>query len=312
MRTVTAHAGVLRLVAPEGGAEEEAPAAGEPATDGGADPSRLVANGEKGKLDASAADRLIRSLRGVLAGRPSSDGGAESPPAGVAGATVFRTGLPAWDELAPGGAFGLGVVHELLYPPKAPAPRTVAALLAVAAAAARGGWVAWSDPAGTLYPPGLERLGLPMARLLLLRPAAPADEAWAAAECLRCRGVAATVVEPSRLSRVQARRLQLAAERGGGAGVFLRPRRSATDYAAATRWLVRPAPGGRTVQRWAVELLHGHGGRVGQAVILEVSRDVVRRTTGEPHPNEAHPVRATPAVGDRAGGAAGTSNRATA
>ena len=44
-------------------------------------------------------------------------------------------------------------------------------------------------------------------------------------------------------------------------------------YAAATRWLIEPAPGERTVQRWKVQLIHGHGGRVGKTVILEHSRE---------------------------------------
>ena len=78
--------------------------------------------------------------------------------------------------------------------------------------------------------------------------------------------------------------LQLAAERGGGIGVMLRSSGAAAwPYAAATRWTVRPAPGERTVQRWSVELIHGHGGRVGQRVLLEMCR-------------ETHHVRATDAV----------------
>src|SRR2546423_471989 len=72
---------------------------------------------------------------------------------------------------------------------------------------------------------------------------------------------------PPRLTRVGARRLQLAAEAGGGVGLLLRPARSAQHYAAATRWLVAPTCGEASVQRWRVELVHGHGGRVGRAVL---------------------------------------------
>jgi protein ImuA len=121
--------------------------------------------------------------------------------------------------------------------------------------------------------------------LFLLR----SDDLWAVAECLRCRGVAATVAAPPRpLSRVEARRLQLAAERGGGAGILLRRASPSTTahYAAATRWLVGPAPGADGVQRWHVRLLHGHGGRVGQAVLLEIDRD-------------SNHVRATDPLADR-------------
>src|SRR5690606_12196722 len=83
--------------------------------------------------------------------------------------------------------------------------------------------VAWSDPAGELYGPALAFAGVDLDRLLVLRPRSPADELWAVAECLRCPGICATVAHmPLAMSYVQARRLQLAAEQGGGIGVFLR------------------------------------------------------------------------------------------
>src|SRR2546423_1093128 len=79
------------------------------------------------------------------------------------------------------------------------------------------------------------------------------------------------------LPALEARRLQLSAERGGGIGLLLRPLgRASSEHAAVTRWLVRPAPGERTVQRWSIQLVHGHGGRVGQSVILEHSRETNR------------------------------------
>ena len=72
----------------------------------------------------------------------------------------------------------------------------------------------------------------------------------------------------------------LAAERGGGIGLLMRSMIATRDgaeapqvYAAATRWVVEPVAGERTVQRWSVKLIHGHGGRVGETVILEHSRE---------------------------------------
>jgi protein ImuA len=76
------------------------------------------------------------------------------------------------------------------------------------------------------------------------------------------------------VSRIAARRLQLAAERGGSVGILLRPTgRGDHVYAAATRWKVSPTNGERTTQRWTIQLLHGHGGRVGDTVILEWCRE---------------------------------------
>lgn len=189
---------------------------------------------------------------------------------------AFSSGLAALDALLPGGAWAGGAMHELLFDRAHPPPRTFALLLAKAALASwvgKGRCVVWSDPGREIYPPALVRGGLPLERVFLLHPTDAADEVWAATECLRSRGVAATIVRPQRLSRVQARRLQLAAERGGGVGLLLRPARSAAHYAAATRWRVAPAPGEANVQRWRIELIHGHGGQVGKAVILEVCRE---------------------------------------
>jgi protein ImuA len=206
----------------------------------------------------------------------------------------FRTGLDALDELAPGGAFQYGAVHELLNDPRSPSPKTIALLLAQAAQQQRsghgdggGGAVVWSDPQHDLYPPALLSVStdasVDLRRLILLRCENPADELWALAECLRCKGVSATVASISRLTQLEARRLQLAAECGGGIGLFMRPyaEKSHAPYAAATRWRVRPASGTADIQRWSVELLHGHGlrpaqssrGKIGQVVLIEVNRE---------------------------------------
>ena len=231
---------------------------------------------------------------------------------------AFSTQLAAVDRLLPGGGLGRGVVHEVLWRMGAGArPLFFAAWLARAAVArgvpderanaktarteprpprapAVAGCVVWCDPRGEIYPPALARsAGIALERLFLLRPKSAEEEIWALAECLGCRGVGVTVAQPPVLSRVAARRLQLAAERGGGVGVFMRPLGAASiHHAAATRWLVEPARGQRTVQRWRIQLIHGHGGRLHQPVYLEHSRD-----WRQPETNR---VRATDQLGDRA------------
>ena len=195
------------------------------------------------------------------------------------GRRPFTTGLAGLDGLTPaGGGFARGAVHEALADPgRGPLPRTFALLLARAAVGCDGdhggGMVVWSDPAGDLYPPALAAAGLDLSRLLVLRPPGPREEVWAISECLRCPGVSAVVAAPPRLTRVEARRLQLAAERGGGVGLLMRAWGRADVYAAATRWLVTPAPGDAAAQRWDVQLVHGHGGRVGASIVLEVCRE---------------------------------------
>jgi protein ImuA len=174
------------------------------------------------------------------------------------------------DELLPGNAFPKGAIHEILSEPAHGIPRFFALVLARAIT----GNIVWCNPSGTLYPPAIAAAGISLDKFFLLHPKSQADQSWAIAECLRCRGVGATVSQVSRLSRIEARRLQLAAEKGGGIGLLLRPMdRNASTYAAATRWLVSPCPGLRTVQRWNVQLIHAHGGRIGQTVILEHHRE---------------------------------------
>lgn len=203
-------------------------------------------------------------LRRVLAQRQAS-------PARRRG---IGAGLPAFDEIAPNGTFQGGAVHELLWPPQSACPNSLALLLA-RAAQKTGGAIAWSDPKRELYLPALSAAGIDLRRLVLLRCENPADQLWALCECLRCPGVGATVACVERLGWIEARRLQLAAERGGGVGIFMRPytAQAAASYAAATRWLVRPVSGSNRMQRWSVQLLHGHGGRTGQVLLLEVDRE---------------------------------------
>lgn len=181
-----------------------------------------------------------------------------------------RTGFSAIDDLLPGGGFAKGAVHELLHPLRRPPSKFFALLIARASQGA----IVWCDPQRTLYPPAVAAMGVDLQRLYLLRPRNATEESWALAECLRCRGVAVTIASVDKLSRLEARRLQLAAEAGGGIGLLLRPlSRHADVYAAASRWLIEPSPGQRTTQRWKIQLLHAHGGRIGTQVLLEHRRE---------------------------------------
>ena len=223
--------------------------------------------------------RIITSINGLLRSLAGSIGQASGE------GRFFTTGLPAIDALAPGGGFVRGAVHEVLCDDA----RLGVLPILLAKVAAGDGAVMWCDFERVFYPPAAARMGLPLDRLVVVRPANKTDELWAVNECLRCKGVSVCVAPVNRLSRVQARRIQLAAETGGGIGLLLRPASALhTPYAAATRWWVQSVRGERTVQRWSVELIHGHGGRVGQTVLLERCR-------------ETHHVRAVETVVHRSG-----------
>ncbi len=182
--------------------------------------------------------RLIACHDGKLHALDSS-----VPAIGPAAArSTFSSGIPQLDAVAPGGGFARGAIHELLTHPADGKAMFFAMLLAAASANSLQtsnlksqlsnpplptGSIIWCDLTHELYPPGLAAHGFPLDRAFLLHPQMPDPQdknlIWAANESLRCKGVSAVVAPISRLSRIQARRLQLSAERGGGVGLLLRP-----------------------------------------------------------------------------------------
>jgi hypothetical protein len=172
-------------------------------------------------------------------------------------------------------------VHELLIRPAAgnmlplfPALVAARAVLAMGEAPSSRR-LAWVDSAGTFYPPAAIGGGISLDRICVLRPR-PAEVVWATIELLRCKSIGAVVTPMMQaLTRVEVRRLQLAAETGGGIAVLIRPdlpSAASHIYAAATRWLVTPAPGERAIQRWHLQFVHGQGRQIDQSFILEKHR----------------------------------------
>jgi protein ImuA len=153
---------------------------------------------------------------------------------------VARLGPPL-DAALPWGGLPYRALHEI---------GGLAATSAVAGFArcflARGGALVWSRHArvaaqlGELYGPGLARFGLGPERLIVVQCADEDEVLWSFEEALRCRGVACAVAEVGQLDLLASRRLQLAAEAGGGAGLVLRPEPDALPNAALTRWRAEP------------------------------------------------------------------------
>jgi hypothetical protein len=195
---------------------------------------------------------------------------------GNSGETFF-SGVAGVDGLLPAGRFERGAVHEILSDARVGSGYFFAMLLARGAAGDRP--ILWCDPERRLYPPALAAAGIDLRRFYLLRPKTSEELVWAITESLRCRAVGAVVASPGRLSPVEARRLQLAAETGQGAGLLLRAvsrEQSPAHYAAATRWVVSPAAGNQFVQRWNIRLIHSRQGVAGGEVVLEQWRQTGR------------------------------------
>ena len=186
----------------------------------------------------------------------------------------LATGIAALDAALPGGGLPAGALVEIAPGDEAGPPWTVALLLARAAAAG-GGETAIVDRAREIHPPAVAGLGLDLGRVAFVRPRTEREAAWAFAEALGSRGVAATVAALERLEAADLRRLQLAAEEGGGVGILVRGRARGRGGGAAMRLRVTPRLAGEAGgdgERFAIEIVRCRGGPAGAGALIEVDR----------------------------------------
>jgi protein ImuA len=245
---------------------------------------------------AAPPDRLA-SLRAAIAdlrARRAEAWGREAAPR--RSASRCPSGLPALDA-ALGGGFARGHVHELVTSPllarsDGAAAHTVA-LLTATRAAARRGWILYVDTTRDLYPPGAGRLGVPLGRLLVVRATRGLDALWVCEQALRSPGVAAVVAPLQRLDAGASRRLQLAAEAGGGLGLLLRSEPRGVPAAAKSRTATAsdlrsqaheptfsftrvrfdPLPGDTEARRLLVTVLKLREGRPPEPFVMELPDD---------------------------------------
>ena len=159
------------------------------------------------------------------------------------------SGLAELDEALRGG-FARGAIHELIAVGEGAAARSIA-LLTAARAAGEHKSILFIDTAGDFYPPGAAQLGVPLERLVIVRPGSRMDALWACEQALRCTAVAAVITcLPRALETQISRRLQLAAEAGRNVGLLvytqkaaafgIRNGSSAIQTFAATRLSLEP------------------------------------------------------------------------
>ncbi len=203
---------------------------------------------------------------------------AAAPRGEMGGETRLALGLAPLDRALEGG-LDCGAIHEigLAAPRDGGAATGFAAALAVLALR-RGGQAVWIRPdfaaveTGELYGPGLVAMGLPLARLVVLKVPRPRDALWAMEEALQCRAAGAVVTElmGNDADLTATRRLALAAGAGGGLGLLLRHQPNREPNAAMTRWEVasssgeRDGFGGLARPTFAVSLVKNRHGPTGQ------------------------------------------------
>ncbi len=199
----------------------------------------------------------------------------------------FATDWAAFDA-ALGGGLPRAAVHELLAGTTAAPTRTIAFRLALRclrdrsvfnapctnaksrprpgpAAPMAGGWLLYLDSEPDLHPPALQRLGVPLERLLVVRVQRRSAAQWVCELALRCSAIAAVIANLPGLDANRSRRLQLAAEEHGTLGLILRPD--------------RPRSGTFAFSRLRVDCLPGTGGTRSAMVTVEKLREAT-----PPHP----------------------------
>ena len=95
------------------------------------------------------------------------------------------------------------------------------------------GWIAWVAPPFQPYPPALQKFGINLARMLIVRPRNDNEALWSAEQALSSGTCAAVLLWPHRLDDQASRRLQLAAEKGGSWAIAFRPLAARHEPSAA-------------------------------------------------------------------------------
>jgi hypothetical protein len=146
---------------------------------------------------------------------------------------------------------------------------TAVALLTAREACRDGGALVVIDRSRTFYPPAAAPFGVNQATIII-RPQTRKDELWALNQTLRCPGVGALLCWPDQLDERAFRGLQIAAEKGGAVGLFIRPTsvRSRPTW-SDTQLLIEALPS-ETSRRLRVEVVRSHGGCEGVWDILEL------------------------------------------
>ena len=174
-------------------------------------------------------EQLSRQIREMeTAGRPTQE--------------CISSGCQTMDRHLSNGGYARGSMLELLRNGPGSGVSSIALMIA-RQAITDGKYLVVVDPQRQFYPPAMKSLGIPLERIIALQPANHSDAIWGLAQVLRSPAVGAVIAELGTLEDRVSRKLQLAAEQGGGLGIFLREARFARSQPswADVQWLVRSA-----------------------------------------------------------------------
>lgn len=173
------------------------------------------------------------------------------------------------DGLFPEGGVARGALIEWLSEGEAGGAMWLA-LIAGREACREHGPLVVIDGRGTFYPPAAILAGIDPTRLIVVRVNSARDESWALDQTLRSGGAGAVLCMTDRLTQRGTRRLQLAAEAGGGVGFLVRPAAVRDEPCwAEVRLLIEPCQSVRKEDGYI--LPERPGGRFAQNVPVPIS-----------------------------------------
>lgn len=209
---------------------------------------------------------------------------------------AVSSGSAALDRLLPEQGFRWGTLVEWLGAGSGSGAQTLA-LYAAREACREGGALVILDYLREFYPPAAVRLGIDPASMIVVHALSEADNLWALDQSLRSLGVAAVLAWPEKLDGHSFRRLQLAAEQGGGLGLLVRPEGARHEPSwADVRLLVETVPlvTPGTARRLKVHVLRSRGSVRGESVEVEVNDETCAVSLA---PRLAHPADQRHATG---------------
>ncbi len=218
-------------------------------------------------------------------------GDARAPKAGA-----LSSGFPALDEVLPGRGWPRGAVTEIhaLGEGIGELGLLMPVLVEVSVT---GRWIVWIAPPHVPYAPACADRGVDLSRMLVVRGADSGESLWAAEQVLRAPACGAVMLweGAARFTIRSLRRLQLAAETGGGFGVVFRnPRAGMAPSPAALKLRIETDTAGL-----AVTLLKCRGGSPERRIVIgnaKLNEARCRSGLGRDSLNRA--VRKTPMFSD--------------
>jgi cell division inhibitor SulA/protein ImuA len=186
----------------------------------------------------AAGSPAATSVHDIAAALPAGSVWPASRLAQAAG-PVLSTGFAALDAELPGGGWPSGALIELLA--ERPGVGELSLLLPLLGATPPGRWIVCLAPPLLPYAPALARAGVPLTRLLVVRPERREDLLWSARQALLSGTCACVLAWAPRIDNGALRRLQLAAEESTTPMFLFRPLATAAQASPAVLRLVLSA-----------------------------------------------------------------------